>query len=158
MKTILVLSDTHKNLKSIESISGIMGECDYVVHLGDFSSDMREYKNKLGDKLTVIDGNCDFFSNGDTEKLFKIEDVTLFCCHGHKYGVKSGLDRLKAKGKELKADLCLFGHTHEATIIKEEGLQLINPGCMTQMSSQKTYCYIVINGKKIISKIVTIKS
>jgi len=156
MKTILVISDTHKNMNSLQKLFPIMEESDYIIHLGDFSSDMEEFKKMYGEKLICIDGNCDFFSKGEIEKLIKIEEANILCCHGHKYGVKSGVEHLKEKGYELKADLCLFGHTHEAAIIKEENIMLVNPGCMTNMSSQKSYAYIVISGKKIVAKIVPI--
>jgi hypothetical protein len=156
MKTVLVISDTHKNMKALENLFPIMEECDYIIHLGDFSSDMKEYKKMYGEKLIVIDGNCDFFSNGEIERIIKIEEVNILCCHGHKYGVKSGLEKLKKKGLESQVNICLFGHTHNAVIIKEEKIMLINPGCMTNMSSQKTYAYIVINDKKAFAKIIHI--
>ena len=157
MKTVIVLSDTHRNIKAIESIKNIMDESDYVIHLGDFSSDMREYKKLYGEKLIIIDGNCDMFSAGESEKLIEIEEVKLFCCHGHKYGVKSGTERLKERGRELKADICLFGHTHEALVLDSDGIRLINPGCMTNLSPVKSYAYIVINGKKAVVKSVAVK-
>lgn len=58
----------------------------------------------------------------------KIENKKFFITHGHKYGVKMGLNNIFYKGKESEVDAVLFGHTHIKIISKEDGLWIINPG------------------------------
>ena len=50
MKTIVVISDTHRNTAPLDKISVVLSECDYIFHLGDMTSDakeiMRAYKKR----------------------------------------------------------------------------------------------------------------
>lgn len=32
MKTVVVLSDTHRNLAPLDKISRVLAECDYIIH------------------------------------------------------------------------------------------------------------------------------
>lgn len=156
MKKIVVLSDTHRNKAAIEKLLPVMAESDYVIHLGDHAQDMKEYAETLRGKLITVDGNCDFFSSGTDELTFEVEEVRLFVCHGHKYGVKSSLDRILDRAEQEKADIALFGHTHNALSEIRRGIKLINPGCMTKYSPVKSYCYLLIDGKKSADKIIEI--
>lgn len=156
MKRIVILSDTHKNKEAIEKILPIMIESDYVIHLGDYSYDMKEYAEKLSGKLITVDGNCDFFSSGSDELVVEIENVKILICHGHKYGVKGSLERITAKARSEKVNLALFGHTHHSLSDYREGIKLINPGCMNKYTPVKSYCYLLVDGEKMMDKIVEI--
>ena len=45
MKKIFVFSDTHRNTDLIKRIENIAKECDYVIHLGDYISDVSYLKH-----------------------------------------------------------------------------------------------------------------
>jgi putative phosphoesterase len=68
---------------------------------------------------------------GNTEDLISVGGKKVFYAHGHTFGVKSGLDRLKEKARQLSADIVLFGHTHVATTFYEDGIYYMNPGSVT---------------------------
>ncbi len=151
MKKLLVLSDTHGNLSSIESLKGIMRECDYVIHLGDYQRDMLAYK-EFGDKLYTVKGNCD--GSGD-DLIIQIENLKILLTHGDRYGVKQGVDNLIAEAKAQGVDAVFFGHTHDAFVEFRDGLWLVNPGA-TKSFYKKTYCYAVVCDKQLTAKIVPI--
>ena len=155
MKKIVVVSDSHGNRQALDSLDGIFAESDLIIHLGDTSSDGGYIRNKYPDKTVVINGNCDFISVGDKERVIKIEDVNIFACHGHAYSVKSTLSRLALRAKELDCKIALYGHTHEALESETGGVTLLNPGTLSRYSS-KSYLYLVINGDKFTQKIVRI--
>lgn len=80
-----------------------------------------------------VKGNCDFSSTfgGESyleEQTVDVEGVRIFCCHGHKYGVKSSELRLWMRAKEKEVDVALFGHTHTPFERCFEGVRLFNPG------------------------------
>ena len=156
MKTLVVLSDTHRNTAPLEKILTVLAESDYIVHLGDMASDAKEIFCEYPEKTYVIAGNNDFWG-GESEVVFDMEGRRVFACHGHRYGVKSGLEKIKEAAKERDCDIVLYGHTHEAETHEEDGILFINPGCMTRYSGQKTYCYLVVNGKKAVPTIVEIR-
>ena len=147
MKKIVVLSDTHKNLKAIMKIASVADESDYVIHLGDHYADMDIFASLLGDKLYRVHGNCD--SGAVKELIIEIEGVKVFATHGDLYGVKTGLGRLIKKAKDSGCKLALYGHTHRAAIEERDGITLVNPGCMTAYAAERSFAYIVINGEKI---------
>ena len=155
MKTIVVLSDTHRNLAPLDKMAPVLSECDLIFHLGDMASDMRPVQRLYPEKTYVLAGNNDFFG-GESEVVLDAEGRRIFACHGHRYGVKSGTERLVAAAKERLCDIALYGHTHEPEIREEDGVLLINPGCMTRYSPRRTYCYLVVVGKKAVPTIVDI--
>ena len=155
MKTFVILSDTHRNTAPLQKIATVLSECDFIIHLGDMASDARELMREYPEKTYVLAGNNDFWG-GESEIVLDAEERRIFACHGHRYGVKSGTERLVAAAKEHMCDIALFGHTHEAFVGEEDGVLLVNPGCMTRYSPRWSYCYLVISGKKAVSTIVNI--
>ena len=152
MKTAIVVSDTHRNFSALEKLLPKMLENDYVFHLGDNDGDILSYRKELGDKIYSVKGNCD---GGGADQIIEIEGVKILLTHGDKYNVKSSLYNLFLRAKELGVSVVFYGHTHVADIIKQEGITLINPGCMTTYGL-KSYCYAVFHQGKLTAKIVDI--
>ena len=152
MKKIIVLSDTHGNISSIEKLLDIMKESDYVFHLGDYNRDIELFRKELGGKLHAVLGNCD---GGGSEEIVDIDGFKIMLTHGDAFGVKSGLTRLYLRALEIGANAVFYGHAHQAEICENNGVYLINPGCMARLS-QKSYCYAVLMGNKLVTKIVEI--
>ena len=155
MKTAVIISDTHGNMPKITSLYGIFEECDYIVHLGDTSGDGARIKKDFPGKAILINGNCDPVKLGENETILSIENVRIFATHGHLYSAKTTLTKLYMRGKEENCGLILYGHTHRAREEEIDGVTLINPGNLSRYS-QNSYCYLVISGDKITSKIVVV--
>lgn len=153
MKTFVILSDTHRNTAPYQKLATVFAESDYIIHLGDMMSDAKELVQAYPEKTYVVAGNNDFFG-GESEFVIEAEQRRIFLCHGHRYGVKRGTERLAEAAKERLCDIALYGHTHEPDVHEENGVLLINPGCMTRYSARQTYCYLVIVGKKAVATIV----
>ena len=157
MKTLVILSDTHRNLQPLEKIATVLAESDYIIHLGDMASDANDLLRAYPKKTFIVSGNNDFFGGLPNELVLDVEGRRLFACHGHRYGVKSGTERLAEAAKEHGCDIALYGHTHAADVHEEKGILLINPGCMTCYSPEKSYCYLVIEKQKAVATIVNIR-
>lgn len=153
MIKIIVISDSHNNRALIKKLLPRMLEADYVFTLGDMLNDYYLLKRELGDKLFSVKGNCDSIDL-PSDKLLQIGNLRFFLTHGHFYGVKQGYERIYFKAKELNADVVLFGHSHYSEIIESEGVKYINPGCLCNYSEDKSYCYIIVYGKKANAVIV----
>lgn len=125
---ILVLSDSHGNLADMVDLIERTNP-DRVFHLGDHISDAKEllyaYPNLV---LDCVPGNCDWSSRTALEQIITLEGVRMLLCHGHTYGVKSGLMPLVFGAREQKATVALFGHTHKAHCSTRMGVLLCNPG------------------------------
>ncbi|MGN1060379.1 MAG: YfcE family phosphodiesterase [Candidatus Coproplasma sp.] len=155
MKSVCVLSDSHGNRAAIDKLFPVFAESDYIIHLGDTSSDGQYIKKSFCDKVYLINGNCDFMKLGENELTLEIEGVKIFACHGDRYGVKCGYDRLAYRAEETGCGVALFGHTHCAAEIQIGKTMLFNPGTLSRYS-QNSYLYLVISNGKAVGKIVEI--
>ena len=123
---LLVFSDTHRRSSGMLRIIGSSAP-DILIHLGDLESDLEDVRSVFPSlRILSVPGNCDFVPNEVLETV--IGGVRFFLCHGHQYGVKSGLGRLKAEAKKREAKIVLFGHTHRAVLEEEDGIIYMNPG------------------------------
>ena len=75
MKTAIVISDSHGNLRAIRKLYEIMEESDYVFHLGDYRRDIDEFEERFPEKVYSVYGNCDGYSG---EGEVTIEGVKVF--------------------------------------------------------------------------------
>ena len=129
---ILIISDSHGNKKAINNIFNQMN-FDDLIFLGDGLSDLGDYKYL--ENVYCVSGNCDFFSSEANEKVVDIAGKKFLITHGNRYGVKSRLDMIKARGDELGVDFVCFGHTHNQCIESFNGKYLLNPGSFQKKSN-----------------------
>lgn len=154
MKTVTVVSDTHGNRSFLDELEQIFSESDYIVHLGDTSSDGNLLRKKFPGKTKVLNGNCDcFYKLGEDEIVLELEGIKIFACHGHEYSVKSTLTQLAQRAKELNCKIALYGHTHESRDDVIDGVTLLNPGSGSRYG-ERSYLYLVVNGEKFTYKTV----
>ena len=141
-----VISDSHGDKNAVEKAVKQMAGVDAIFHLGDYAKDGELIKKLHPGQLYVVSGNCDFFTDADTpsELLLEMEGKRVFVTHGHKYGVKDGLNKLYYKGQELGADIVLFGHTHSSQVVRVEEMVLFNPGSVSRPRNTKRPTYGII--------------
>ncbi len=135
MTLMLVFSDTHGDITLSEKVIARFPEASHIVHLGDFTRDARLLETRHPDKtFLTVSGNCDYEGDSDkfpNERIVKVENKRLLIAHGHRYGVKSGYDRLFRKAEKEQIDLVLCGHTHVSADITLNGRHIFNPGSLT---------------------------
>ena len=155
MKSVIVISDTHGNIRAIEKLFPLFSECDYIIHLGDTSTDGAVVRRSFPEKTYLVNGNCDLSKLGEDELILEIEGVKLFACHGDAYGVKRGYDRIAYKCLEEGCKVGLFGHTH-APIERTVGeVTLFNPGTLKRYAPN-SYLYLTLHNGKAVGKIVEV--
>ena len=128
---ILVMSDSHSGLSFMRfCIQRVKPR--HVIHLGDHYDDAtamaQEYPHI---RFHQVPGNCDSYRHDPwaVDVLsYPIEGVKFFMTHGHRQMVKSGTHRLVADARASKADVVLYGHTHEAECYFQDDLWVMNPG------------------------------
>ena len=155
MKKVIILSDTHGNQKAVDALDALFAENDYIVHLGDGFMEASRLLSKYPNATYLCAGNCDYYARLPEEGVLEIESMRIFYCHGHRYGVKSGLKFLAEKAKSLDCDVALYGHTHLAKISELDGVTLINPGTLSYpLGKGGSYCYLVVHKDKATPVIV----
>jgi hypothetical protein len=145
-----VVSDTHRNVSSIELLGEKIKAVDVVIHLGDNVDDISIIKKHFKGKLINIKGNCDFSVRTPNDLVEDVGGKKIFLTHGHKYSVKENLYKLRYKALETGANIVLYGHTHIAKIDFEEGIWYINPGSASEpRDGARSFAIINIDGDVI---------
>lgn len=125
---IIVFSDSHRDLDGMRQVID-REKPNYVFHLGDHDSDAEQISQAYPAlPVAMVRGNCDGWSDTPTTLSFILGSLRFFLCHGHTYGVKNHLLQAVYAAEEARADFLLFGHTHEALLDEEDGIQILNPG------------------------------
>lgn len=129
---ILVLSDSHSGLRFMFQATEIL-KPDVIIHLGDYFDDgialAEEYPHIT---FYQVPGNCDRYRclpNQAEILIPQIAGVNFYLTHGHRHNVKLTDSLLLRDARAAKADIVLYGHTHEAEcVLEEDGLWIMNPG------------------------------
>ncbi|MFI3324543.1 MAG: metallophosphoesterase [Clostridia bacterium] len=150
---ILVFSDSHGYKNNIERIIIEQNSVKEIFFCGDGEDEILSLKQKYSEKnFHIIKGNCDYRSNLPIVKFFQIENKKVMLTHGHSYFVKSSLDDLKFAAKQNNVDIAVFGHTHNALCLYENGIYYINPGSSSGYDA--SFAIIDINNDNIFAKII----
>ncbi len=143
-----VISDTHvprrrKELPAFikESFAGV----DLILHCGDINdwSVLREL-NSIAPTEAVA-GNTDSDAMGDIlgyKLLLEFEGFKIGITHGHLGKGKSTPER--AYNTFPKADVVLFGHSHQPLNKLYKGCLLLNPGSATDKRREKHYSVAIL--------------
>ncbi len=128
---IVVLSDTHGDYSALESVIMRNTDADWFIHLGDGERELDRFvlsHSSLSQKIIHVAGNCDYNSLSNDFFILPALDHKILATHGHRYGVKSSLERLKILARQNECDIILFGHTHSRFEHYSDGLYILNPG------------------------------
>lgn len=139
---ILIVSDTHKAHKGLETAIERTGKIDMLIHLGDTEGGEDYIEALVGCPSHIVRGNNDFFSQLPAEEEFLIGNYHVFITHGHYYYVGLDEERLKEEARSRGADIVMYGHTHRPSLSEEKGLITLNPGSIAyprQMKRQGSY-------------------
>ena len=140
---IAVVSDTHRMNKFINLAKESIKDADILIHLGDNIEDVEILKRNFNGKVYAVAGNCDYSSKYPKEGIIDVCGKKIFYTHGDLYGVKSSINNIYYKGRELGADIVLFGHTHQQLIERGEGVILMNPGSVSLPRLKGRYIGII---------------
>ena len=153
---ILVVSDSHGSAYGLRRAIMAQPKAEVVIHLGDGEDDVARVKNLFPEKMFLsVKGNCDLGSQLPPTGEFTVEGVKIFYTHGHLYGVKSGFYTLECAAREKKAQVALFGHTHNAFEDYADGLYLLNPGSLSGW--EPSYGTVDITPQGIVTNVVKLR-
>lgn len=152
-----VISDTHKENYYIQKAINKILKVDIMIHLGDNVEDVKEIRKLYKGNIVNVKGNCDLSGETPSEKLIICDEKRILLTHGHKFGVKDSIFKLRYKALETEADIVLYGHTHVSKIDFEDGIFFVNPGSTTYpRNGLNSVAIIDINEKGIVPYILHI--
>jgi putative phosphoesterase len=146
---LLVLSDTHGHNSFLEAVLrwACQDTFDAAVFLGDGIEDLRRAAALTGFSCEwkVVRGNNDYAVSVPEAAVVDFGGRRFFLCHGHRYTLYNGNDRLIAAARKMQADVALFGHTHVPSLENTPGLLLVNPGSIGRPRSDIGSTFAVIS-------------
>lgn len=105
---------------------------DILLFLGDGGQEAQQAGKLFGVPVLCVAGNCDLCSQEPLTRTVTQGGVTFFMAHGHRFGVKQGLDAFASAVEQAGAGVGLFGHTHQPYGKAWGGLWLYNPGSIRE--------------------------
>lgn len=145
---LLVFSDTHGLVEKALKICRLVTDADVIVHLGDNKRDALKIKEESKKQVLWVNGNCDYGRAEDDFHILETEYGNIFLAHGHKEGVKYGVQQLSYKAEKLGCKAAFFGHTHMAGYQEMDGMHILNPGSLSIPRDGSRGSYAVVQTTK----------
>lgn len=127
---ILVIGDTHGKLNKVRDVWGKLKDIDLIAHTGDYYRDAKALADEFHVPVIAVKGNCDGGGRKDFE-IIETEYGKLLLVHGHGQNVSYSLDHLRYLAMENNCRAAIYGHTHVASVLEDDGIYFINPGSLT---------------------------
>lgn len=140
---ILIISDYHKNEDLVLSLIEKY-KPTYTLCLGDGESEKDFYEKN---NIISVKGNCDYIDL-ETVKVIDIGGIKILMTHGHLYDVHFDIFKLYLLATSLEVDYVMYGHTHNQSLEKYEGILFINPGAL-----KDGYYALLDDGSVILKKV-----
>lgn len=138
---ILITSDIHSNLNSLDKLIAKHPKVDYHLDAGDSQLSLETLKKH---KIISVKGNTDSEFSLPLQRVLNINNQKILLIHGHTMGVKSSIINLTQTAKKLNVNFVIFGHTHLPFNKTIDDIVYLNPGSLGYDST-----YIVIENNKV---------
>lgn len=129
---VIVFSDSHGQLAHAVRSLKEAGPVDLIIHAGDFYLDGMNLAAETNLPVKVVMGNCDLHDDGLQELVLELAGHRILLVHGHAFASKHRVGKLVSRASEIGADTVVFGHSHIAGFIREDGVLLFNPGSISR--------------------------
>lgn len=154
---IVVFSDSHRNYAVLQEIIRRHPEAETFIHLGDGEWEFQELAREAPAHVLMLSvrGNNDFGSTTQINGCLRVGKTKILYTHGHLYFVQRGLLELENFARASKADIMLYGHTHQAAVLYRDGVHFLNPGSVSQpRDGSPSYGIVDLTGQGIACHIV----
>ena len=131
MKRLLVISDTHGMKDQFNEICKLHPEAYKIIFLGDGAAEFEMLKAEHPEwPLIGVRGNNDFGSQLPYDNQIVVDNWRIFLTHGHRYGVRAGIEGLSNIAIENGCNAVFYGHTHVQYSGMVNGIWVMNPGAV----------------------------
>lgn len=150
---LLVFSDSHGSPGYMQEAISRHRTADAVIFLGDGARDIESMRALYPEKaFYIVRGNCDFGADTPERLVLDLDGARIFCTHGHNYGVKYDVYKAVCAARAEKANLLLFGHTHQPLNMYDDGLYILNPGSVSDYRA--SYAVVDVSPAGILTNII----
>jgi putative phosphoesterase len=148
---ILALSDSHGDKAVLVAVlkwaADELTKTDLAVFLGDGLRELPvalKYA-PLPCEIKKVRGNNDDTPGVPESEVFDFCGHRFFICHGHRYVLYNGYNKLIISARDKGADTVLFGHIHVPYLEENSGVLLLCPGCLSRARSSAGETFAIID-------------
>lgn len=139
---VVVVSDSHHDLKLLKRIADLHPDADLFLHAGDScrpESELRPY--------ITVRGNQDYLVKTDY-RIVEAGVVKIYLFHGHRSFLSP--TTLEAVARNNDCQIIIHGHTHVPYYQVVNGIHILCPGSLAYPRSSRgtTYAIITITESK----------
>ncbi|MBR2810281.1 MAG: metallophosphoesterase family protein [Solobacterium sp.] len=138
---IVVVSDSHGNIRPLHQIMEKHADADLFIHCGDSGWNPSGLQG-----WTVVGGNVDYMYDYPLALIEEVGPHKILVTHGHACfsSYRPDYGALADYAKDLECDTVMFGHTHIFYDSTVHGVRLINPGSTYKNRDGSDPCYAVV--------------
>jgi len=127
---LVVVSDSHHDFARLERLLPVINSANYMIFCGDGIDDIMRIRGLIAVPIVCVRGNNDFGSEITELATTRFGDTRVLIAHGHRHGVRRGLDMLMNEAISKRCNLVFFGHTHAFFDREVNSVHFINPGAL----------------------------
>jgi len=128
----LIFSDTHGRFGGMQEVIEKEAQFDLLLHAGDIQGGVSQLEAWCDCLVYLAKGNCDWSGDAPQEQVVPFGSHRIFLTHGHRYGVRLGIEELAVAAKAAGADIAVYGHTHIPLADERYGVTVLNPGSLSE--------------------------
>ncbi|MDQ0188280.1 metallophosphoesterase [Alicyclobacillus cycloheptanicus] len=142
---LCLVSDTHRFRHELLMAVKAAQPVDAVIHAGDETADAAWLAERVRWPVLGVAGNWDSASDHfPEERVLTSFGPVLLVTHGHRDRVKGGLADLRARADRTGAQIVVFGHTHRAMAVFEDGVLFVNPGSLSSPRGRRERTFALL--------------
>ncbi|MCA1057842.1 metallophosphoesterase [Rossellomorea aquimaris] len=143
---LLVVSDSHGSKEELVDLSKkYQSDVDAMIHCGD--SELSADDPALSSYL-IVRGNCDMDARLPDDLVEDVDGHSIMVTHGHLYGIKMSLMKLRYRAEEVGAKFVFFGHSHTLGAELNNGILFLNPGSILLPRGRSERTYALVNAEE----------
>lgn len=132
---LVVISDVHHDTDRLATILPIINQSNYLIFCGDGMDSVMRMRGSILVPMVCVRGNNDRYSTSVAEMAsIVLGNTRVMVTHGHKHGVRQGLDGIVSAARFKGCSLAFYGHTHRFFDGSANGIHLICPGALCEGS------------------------
>jgi putative phosphoesterase len=142
---LCLVSDSHRHRHQLLQVIKSVQPIDAILHAGDETSDAAWLSTQVRWPVIGVSGNWDHPSEDyPAERMITQFGPRIYMAHGHRHGVKAGLAHLGEAAQRQRAQIAVFGHTHQAVSLVMDDMLLINPGSLAEprRNTERTFALL----------------
>lgn len=137
---IVVTSDVHGQLSSLQAIARHYHDADAFVDCGD-----SELPPERMEPFVSVEGNNDRYFDYPQQRLLDFDGLKILVIHSHQVMMFHRDDELAKKARTLGAKAVFFGHFHQFINHEVAGIHLISPGSVSHNRDQSPRSFAIVN-------------